>query len=52
MQAARRRSKKGRAMGVMILGIGKKIEEKEESHRQEVEGIITGKIDMGRAVTG
>lgn len=35
MQAARRRSKKERAMGGMILGIRKDIEEKDESHRKD-----------------
>lgn len=43
MQAARRRSKKGKAMGSMILRIRKEIEEKEENHRKKVEE-ITGKV--------
>lgn len=33
-------------MGGMVLGIRKEMEEKEESHKKEVEGIITGKVRM------
>jgi len=48
MQAARRKNKKGRAAGGMILGIRKELMEKEKEERKEVEDVITGKIRYGK----
>jgi len=48
MQAAKRRNKKGRTTGGMILRIRKELMEKEEGERREVESVISGKIKYGK----
>jgi len=48
VQGAKRRNKKGRAMGGMILGIKKDLVGQKEEEGREVEGLITGRINYGR----
>lgn len=44
VQWAGRRSKKGRAMGEMLMGVRKRVKVERDSMRKEKEGIITGKV--------
>jgi len=44
VQLAKRKNKKGRAMGGMLMGVRKGIEEIEEKGQEEIEGIITTRI--------
>jgi len=48
VQLAKRRSKKGRAIGGMLVGVRKGIETIEEGVQEEVEGIVTKIIKIGK----
>jgi len=45
---AKRRSKKGRAMGGMMLGIKKELVKKEKKEVRETEGVMIGRVRYGK----
>jgi len=49
MQGVKRRSKKGRTMGGMMMGIRKELVEKEKEEIRETEGVMTRRIRYGRS---
>lgn len=48
MKATKRRNRKGRAIEGMIMGIKKELAEEEEENGRELEGIIIGRMKIGR----
>jgi len=49
-QIAKRRSRKGRAIGGMVMGIRKEVMEKGQEIKSEREGMIEGRVRMGGKV--
>lgn len=50
VQLARRKSKKGRAMGGILMGIRRELLERETKIEMEEEGIMMGRMKQGREI--
>jgi len=50
MQWARRESKKGRAIGGMLMGVRKDMGVEGEDKEREQEGVIMGRIKVGKEI--